>query len=67
MSESMGDEYEHCVWRDMAGSGRLVWRWEVRLRALGTLMMKGVSLGSESAATEDAKKAIEQLSRQGAN
>jgi len=57
---TLGD-YEYRVWRDMAGAGRLVWRWEVRSRATGTLAMKGVSIESEEAAKDDAIVAIQQF------
>jgi hypothetical protein len=58
---SMLIEHEYHVWRDMAGAGRLVWRWEVRSRATGKLMTRGVSIESESAAKDDAITTIKQL------
>jgi hypothetical protein len=61
MSVSVLAEHEYRVWRDMAGAGRHVWRWEVRSRTSGTLMMKGVSIESESAAKDDAITTIKQL------
>jgi hypothetical protein len=61
MLVSMLGDYDYRVWRDMAGAGRPVWRWEVRSHATGTLMMKGVSIESERAAKDDAIKAIKQL------
>jgi len=61
MSVSVLADHEYRVWRDMAGAGRHVWRWEVHSRATGTLMTRGVSIESESAAKDDAIKAIKQL------
>jgi hypothetical protein len=57
----MFGDHDYRVWRDMAGAGRPVWRWEVRSHATGTLMMKGVSVESERAAKDDVIKAIKQL------
>jgi hypothetical protein len=54
-------EHEYRVWRDMADAGRLVWRWEVRSPTTGKLMMRGVSIESESAAKDHAIKAIKQM------
>jgi hypothetical protein len=67
MSESVLGDHDHSVWRDMAGFGRPVWRWEVRSRATGTLVMQGVSIESERAAKRDAIKAIKQLNFKSAN
>jgi len=61
MSAVVLGNHEYRVWRDMAGAGRVVWRWEVRARATGTRLMTGVSIESDEAAQDDAIKASQQL------
>jgi hypothetical protein len=58
----MSGDYEYRVWRDMAGAGRLVRRWEIRSHATDTVIAERASFESESVAKDDAIGAIRRLS-----